>query len=43
MEPMPFKRPTDHYDEEIKYIDEKICELINKRKEISKDNIVIGL
>ncbi|MFL0251031.1 hypothetical protein ACJDT4_11410 [Clostridium neuense] len=38
MERMPFKRPTDHYDEEIKYIDEKICELINKRKEISKDN-----
>lgn len=38
MERMPFRRPTEHYDEGIKDIDEKICELINKRKEISKDN-----
>jgi len=38
MERMPFRKPTDHYEEGIKDIDEKICELISKRKEISKDN-----
>lgn len=38
MERMPFERPTKHYAEGIKDIDEKICELINKRKEISKNN-----
>ncbi|EKQ54707.1 MULTISPECIES: hypothetical protein [unclassified Clostridium] len=37
MERMPYKRPTEHYDERIKQIDEKICELINKRK-ITSDN-----
>lgn len=38
MERMPYKRPTTHYDERIKHIDEKICELINKRKETSDNN-----
>ncbi|AGF56047.1 hypothetical protein B0P06_005696 [Clostridium saccharoperbutylacetonicum] len=38
MERMPYKRPTTHYDERIKQIDEKICELINKRKEKSENN-----
>lgn len=38
MERLPFRRPTDHYAEGIKDIDEKICELINKRKEISNNN-----
>lgn len=38
MERMPFQRPTTHYDEKIKLIDEKICELIKKRKEISDSN-----
>lgn len=38
MERMPFRKPTDHYEEGIKHIDEKICELISKRKEVSKDN-----
>lgn len=38
MKRMPFKRPTTHYDERIKQIDEKICELINQRKEISNNS-----
>lgn len=38
MERLPFERPTEYYDEKIKQVDEKICELINKRKEISKNN-----
>lgn len=38
MERLPFERPTKYYDEKIKQVDEKICELISKRKEISKDN-----
>jgi hypothetical protein len=35
---MPFKRPTDHYDERIHQVDEKLCELIRQRKEISNNN-----
>jgi hypothetical protein len=38
MERMPYKRPTTHYDERIKQIDEKICELINQRKDTSDNN-----
>ena len=38
MKRMPFKRPTTHYDEKIKEIDEQLCELIKQRKEISNDN-----
>lgn len=38
MKRMPFQRPTTHYDERIKQTDEKICELIKERKEISKNN-----
>lgn len=38
MNRIQFKRPTDHYDEGIKHIDEKICELIKLRKEISNNN-----
>ncbi|MDF2881381.1 MAG: hypothetical protein K0R54_1938 [Clostridiaceae bacterium] len=38
MKRMPFKRPTDHYDERVRQIDGKICELIKQRKEISNQN-----
>lgn len=38
MKLMPSKRPTTYYDERIKQIDEKICELIKQRKEISNNN-----
>lgn len=33
-----FRPPTSHYDERIKQIDEKICELIDQRKGISNNN-----
>ncbi|MGE6259755.1 hypothetical protein ACQKCU_18045 [Heyndrickxia sporothermodurans] len=35
---MPFESPTEHYDEHIEAIDEQICNLIKKRKELSKNN-----
>lgn len=35
---MPFKRPTTHYDERINDIDERLCELIKERREISNKN-----
>ncbi|MCY0902631.1 MAG: hypothetical protein OWU32_10675, partial [Firmicutes bacterium] len=35
---MRFERPTDHYDEGIVAIDEQICALIKKRKDISNNN-----
>jgi hypothetical protein len=38
MKRMTFRRPTTHYDERIKKTDEKICELIKQRKEISNNN-----
>lgn len=38
MELMPYRRPTDHYDEGITQIDEQICELIKQRKEVSNNN-----
>ncbi|AOV07737.1 hypothetical protein [Sporosarcina ureilytica] len=33
----PYERPTAHYDEQLKEIDEELCVLINKRKELSKN------
>ncbi len=38
MELSSFRRPTNHYDERAKQIDEKICGLIQERKEISDNN-----
>jgi hypothetical protein len=38
MKRMTYRRPTTHYDERIKQIDEKICELIKQRREISDNN-----
>lgn len=38
MKRLPYKRPTDHYDESIKGIDEKICKLIQTRKILSDNN-----
>ncbi|MED0984405.1 hypothetical protein [Bacillus paramycoides] len=33
-----FERPTDHYDERLSSIDEKICSLLKERKELSNRN-----
>ncbi|MBW3494486.1 hypothetical protein [Bacillus sp. FDAARGOS_1420] len=38
MQRMPFERPTDHYDEHLSSIDEKICSLLKERKELSNGN-----
>lgn len=38
MKRVSFRRPTNHYEERIKQIDEKICGLIKQRKEISNNN-----
>ncbi|QWH01411.1 hypothetical protein EXW52_14930 [Bacillus mycoides] len=38
MQRMPFERPTDHYDERLSSIDEKICSLLKERKELSNGN-----
>lgn len=38
MKRMQFESPTEHYDEHIEEIDEQICNLIMKRKELSKNN-----
>ena len=35
---MPFRPPTDYYCEELATIDEQICELLAKRKELSNNN-----
>ena len=35
---MPFRPPTDYYCELLSPIDEEICALLAKRKEISQDN-----
>lgn len=32
-----FKRPTDHYDERLKEIDEEICRLIDQRKVVTNE------
>jgi hypothetical protein len=34
---MPFKRPTEHYDERAYTIDEQICGLIRQRKAVSEN------
>ncbi|QDP41607.1 hypothetical protein [Radiobacillus deserti] len=38
MKRMPFEPPTEHYEELLESIDEQICHLINKRKELSNNN-----
>lgn len=38
MQRMSFERPTDHYDERLYSIDEKICALLKERKELSNGN-----
>ncbi|PGP31625.1 hypothetical protein CN989_29265, partial [Bacillus cereus] len=35
MKTMSFERPTDYYDDRLYTIDEKICELLKERKELS--------
>lgn len=35
---MPFRPPTDYYCEELAPIDEQICALLAKRKELSENN-----
>ncbi|MEH7237951.1 hypothetical protein [Bacillus sp. JJ1562] len=38
MKRMPFEPPTDYYNEQLIDIDEQICSLLKKRKEISNNN-----
>ncbi|KFM99811.1 chorismate mutase [Bacillus clarus] len=38
MQRTSFERPTDHYDERLYSIDEKICSLLKERKELSNGN-----
>ncbi|MFF5996654.1 hypothetical protein AAGS61_18250 [Lysinibacillus sp. KU-BSD001] len=38
MKRMPFEPPTEHYNKHIEEIDEQICNLIKKRKELSNNN-----
>lgn len=38
MRRMSFERPTDHYDERILTIDEQICALLKRRKELSNND-----
>ena len=38
MKRMPFERPTEHYDKRLVSIDEQICALLQKRKEVSSQN-----
>ncbi|MNO43781.1 hypothetical protein D3C76_340100 [compost metagenome] len=38
MKRMPFIRPTEHCDQQIMEIDERICALIKQRKECSDNN-----
>ncbi|WP_342352009.1 hypothetical protein [Neobacillus soli] len=38
MERLPFERPTEHYDDRVFSIDEQICVLLKKRKEVSNNN-----
>ncbi|MBM7602503.1 hypothetical protein JOC75_000473 [Metabacillus crassostreae] len=38
MKRLPFEPPTKHYDERIEDVDEKICELIRQRKDLSSNN-----
>jgi len=38
MERLPFERPADNYDERLFPIDEQLCALLKKRKDISNNN-----
>ncbi|PFA62808.1 hypothetical protein CN378_17340 [Bacillus sp. AFS015802] len=38
MRRMPFERPTDYYNDKLLPIDEELCALLQKRKEISHNN-----
>lgn len=38
MKRMPFERPTDYYDKRISTIDEELCALLKKRKDVSNNN-----
>jgi len=38
MKRVPFEPPSDHYDERIEAIDEEICQLIKRRKDVSNNN-----
>ncbi|WP_010676674.1 hypothetical protein [Bacillus timonensis] len=38
MKRLPFERPNVHYDERLFEIDEQICALLKKRKDLSNDN-----
>ncbi|WP_225742814.1 hypothetical protein [Marinilactibacillus sp. Marseille-P9653] len=38
MEPWTFEPPTEHYDEKLATIDDKICQLMKQRKVLSNDN-----
>jgi hypothetical protein len=38
MKRMPFERPTEHYDDRVFSIDEEICALMKKRREVSNHN-----
>ncbi|RIW28930.1 hypothetical protein D3H55_20400 [Bacillus salacetis] len=38
MKRMRFEPPTNHYDHKLEAVDEQICQLIHKRKEISNNN-----
>lgn len=38
MKRMTVVRPTTHYDEGIKHIEEEICELVKQRKDVSNNN-----
>ncbi len=38
MRRMSFERPTDHYDERIFSIDERICALLKERKDLSNNH-----
>lgn len=38
MKRMPFQRPTEHYNELLLSIDEKICSLLKERRELSNNH-----
>ncbi|WP_077619536.1 hypothetical protein [Bacillus sinesaloumensis] len=38
MKRLPFERPEVHYEERLLEVDEQICALLKKRKELSNDN-----
>lgn len=38
MKRMPFERPTNYYDKRLLAVDEEICALLKRRKELSNEN-----